>query len=69
VRALRAVLPPALPLLAVGGVTPANLADFLAAGCSGAGLGSDLYRPGQSAADTGARARDFVSAWRAARPA
>lgn len=69
VRALRAVLPPALPLLAVGGVTPANLGEFLAAGCAGAGLGSDLYRPGQSAADTGARARDFVAAYRAARPA
>lgn len=68
VKALRAVLPPALPLLAVGGVTPANLGDFLAAGCAGAGLGSDLYRPGQPAQDTGARARDFVAAFRAARP-
>lgn len=68
VRALRAVLPPALPLLAVGGVTPANLGDFLAAGCAGAGLGSDLYRPGQPARETGARARDFVLAYRAVRP-
>ena len=67
VKALRAVLPPTLSLLAVGGVTPANLADFLGAGCSGAGLGSDLYRPGQPAPETAARAREFVAAWHAAR--
>jgi 2-dehydro-3-deoxyphosphogalactonate aldolase len=63
VRALRAVLPPALPLFAVGGITPANLAEYLAAGCTGAGLGSDLYRPGQRAEDTAIRARDFAAAY------
>ncbi len=68
VRALCAVLPPALPLLAVGGVSPANLADYLAAGCVGAGLGSDLYRPGQSAQVTGANAAAFVDAYRRATP-
>jgi 2-dehydro-3-deoxyphosphogalactonate aldolase len=67
VKALRAVLPPGLLLLAVGGVKPDNLADFLGAGCFGAGLGSDLYRPGQPAPETAARAREFVAACRAAR--
>ena len=66
VKALRAVLPPDLPLLAVGGVNPDNLVDFLRAGCFGAGLGGDLYRPGQSVRETAARARDFVAAWHAA---
>ncbi|MGO2253962.1 MAG: 2-dehydro-3-deoxy-6-phosphogalactonate aldolase, partial [Raoultella ornithinolytica] len=47
IRALKAVLPPDVPVLAVGGVTPENLATWVQAGCSGAGLGSDLYRPGQ----------------------
>jgi 2-dehydro-3-deoxyphosphogalactonate aldolase len=65
VKALRAVLP-AVPLFAVGGVTPANLADYLRAGCSGAGLGSDLYKPGQDVARTVAAARKFVSAYREA---
>jgi len=69
VKALRAVLPPALSLLAVGGVTPGNLGDFLGAGCAGAGLGSDLYRPGQPAGETAARAQAFVAAWHAARSA
>ena len=66
VKALRAVLPPALALFAVGGVNAGNLGDYLRAGCSGAGLGSELYRPGQTVEDTAARARDFVAAWRAA---
>lgn len=65
VKAIRAVLPPALSLLAVGGVTPGNLAAYRAAGCQGAGLGSDLYRPGQAASVTADRARTFVAAWAA----
>lgn len=65
VKALRAVLPP-VPLFAVGGITPDNLGDYLRAGCTGAGLGGDLYRPGQDPARTVALARGFVAAWRAA---
>lgn len=66
VRAMRAVLPRELALLAVGGVGPANLGEFLAAGCAGAGLGSELYRPGQSVATTTTNAAAFVAAWRKA---
>jgi 2-dehydro-3-deoxyphosphogalactonate aldolase len=65
VKALRAVLPP-VPLFAVGGITPENLGEYLRAGCVGAGLGSDLYRPGQDAARTAAQARAFVAAYHAA---
>lgn len=64
VRALRAVVPRDFPLFAVGGVTPDNLEVWLAAGCTGAGLGSDLYKPGQSSADTAARAAAFIEVWR-----
>lgn len=63
VKALRAVLP-AVPVFAVGGITPANLGDYLRAGCTGAGLGSDLYKPGQDPGRTGAAARAFVTAYR-----
>ncbi|MCT7306167.1 2-dehydro-3-deoxy-6-phosphogalactonate aldolase [Ralstonia wenshanensis] len=66
VRALKAVLPADVPVFAVGGITPENLADYLAAGCIGAGLGSDLYRPGQPVERTDERARAFVAAYRAA---
>jgi 2-dehydro-3-deoxyphosphogalactonate aldolase len=47
IKALKAVLPPEVPVFAVGGVTPENLAQWIKAGCVGAGLGSDLYRAGQ----------------------
>ena len=63
-RALKAVLPASVPLFAVGGVNPSNLPDFLGAGCVGAGLGGDLYAPGQAPAATRARAEAFVRSFR-----
>ncbi|MTJ80974.1 MAG: 2-dehydro-3-deoxy-6-phosphogalactonate aldolase [Telmatospirillum sp.] len=65
VKAWRAVFPREIRLLPVGGVTPANIADYLAAGASGFGLGSALYSPGIDAALAGQRARAFADAWRA----
>lgn len=65
-KALRAVLPRATRLLPVGGITPRNLAAYVAAGASGFGLGSALYSPGASALQVAAAARGFVDAWRAA---
>ena len=64
VKALRAVLPKATRLLPVGGITPANMAPYIAAGANGFGLGSALYAPGRSAIEVAARARDFAAAWR-----
>ena len=66
VRALRAVVPRDFSLFAVGGVKPDNLELWLASGCTGAGLGSDLYKPGQSSAETAARGAAFMQVWRAA---
>jgi 2-dehydro-3-deoxyphosphogalactonate aldolase len=62
-RAMRAVLPPSLPLLPVGGVTPGSMATWRAAGATGFGLGSALYQPGLDAAAVAERARAFVTAW------
>lgn len=66
VKALKAVLPP-VPLFAVGGITPENLGDYLRAGCVGAGLGGDLYKPGQAVDRTASMARAFVAAYREAK--
>lgn len=63
VKAWRAVIPKSVALLPVGGVTPANMGAWRAAGASGFGLGSALYKPGMSAAEVGATARDFATAW------
>ena len=67
VRALRTVLPATVRLFAVGGVRQDNLADFLAAGCNGAGLGGELYKPGQDVAATRTRAEAFIQVYRKAR--
>jgi 2-dehydro-3-deoxyphosphogalactonate aldolase len=62
VAALRAVLPKEVPLLAVGGVKPEDVAAYRAAGADGFGLGSALYRPGQSGQEVFKQAREFVAA-------
>jgi len=66
IKALKAVLPAEIPVFAVGGVTPENLAQWLKAGCIGAGLGSDLYRAGQPLSRTKEQAQAFVNAYREA---
>lgn len=60
-KAQLAVLPKDVPVLAVGGISPDNMQPWLAAGASGFGLGSGLYKPGQPAADTLAKARAYVA--------
>jgi len=62
VRAQRPVLPKDVPLLIVGGVTPQAVRQWFEAGADGFGLGSALYKPGQSAAEVGRQARDFMAA-------
>jgi 2-dehydro-3-deoxyphosphogalactonate aldolase len=62
-RAMRAVLPPALRLLPVGGITPQLVGRFRRAGADGFGLGSALYAPGMDAHAVAQRARAFVAAW------
>ena len=64
-KALRAVLPAAQRLYAVGGVTPETLGTWRAAGASGFGIGGALFKPGMTAGEVGARARAFVEAWAA----
>lgn len=60
VKAQRAVLPRDVPLLVVGGISPGNMQPWIEAGAQGFGLGSGLYRPGQSAEETAAKARAYV---------
>jgi 2-dehydro-3-deoxyphosphogalactonate aldolase len=63
-KAMKAVLPPEAPVLAVGGVEPQTLAGWRKVGAAGFGIGSSLYKPGDSAEAVGERARRFVQAWR-----
>ncbi len=62
-KAWRAVLPKAVAVLPVGGITPDTMATWVAAGASGFGIGSALYAPGVDTDEVGRRARAFVQAW------
>lgn len=60
VKAQRAVLPKGVPLIVVGGVTPANMKAYLDAGANGFGLGSGLYASGRSLDEVASAARLYV---------
>lgn len=68
VQAWRAVFPRDVPLVPVGGITPASLPAFVAAGATGFGLGSALYKPGMRPADVRRTAAAFVASWRSCHP-
>ncbi len=63
IRAIRAVLPTEARICPTGGVTAANMDQFLDAGVSAMGMGSALYKPGKSAEDVGQAAREFVATY------
>jgi 2-dehydro-3-deoxyphosphogalactonate aldolase len=65
VRAQLAVIPRDYPLLVVGGVRPDGMKPWLEAGAAGFGLGSGLYAPGRSPAETRERARAYVEGLKA----
>lgn len=64
VKAHRAVLPPSVPLVVVGGVRPGDMASWSAAGADGFGLGSALYNLGATTEDVATNALAFVQASR-----
>jgi 2-dehydro-3-deoxyphosphogalactonate aldolase len=61
-RALRAVLPAGTAVLPVGGIDASNIAAWRAAGAAGFGIGSEIYRPGDSPETVGAKAHALVAA-------
>jgi 2-dehydro-3-deoxyphosphogalactonate aldolase len=63
-RAMRSVFPANTLFLPVGGIRPDTMSGFLEAGAAGFGLGSALYRPGDTVAAVAARAAAFTAAWR-----
>jgi 2-dehydro-3-deoxyphosphogalactonate aldolase len=60
-RALRAVFPAGTMVLPVGGIDAASMAGWRAAGAAGFGIGSAIYRPGDSAATVAANARTLLA--------
>lgn len=57
VKQIKAVLPAEVDVWAVGGVGPSSMAEWWAAGARGFGLGSEIYKTGQTAQETRAKAK------------
>jgi len=67
-KQLKAVLPAEAVVWAVGGVGAEQMETWWAAGARAFGVGSEIYRPGQSPAETAQKANQLVAAARALRP-
>ncbi len=61
--AIRAALPPKVRLYMVGGVGAGDFGKWLAAGATGFGIGTSLYRPGDTPVDVAKRAREIAITW------
>ena len=57
---LRAVIPPGIKVFAVGNIGEDELEEYWAAGARGFGIGSGLYRPGDSAELVFEKAKRYV---------
>lgn len=66
IRAIQAILPPATPVCAVGGVGTNDFADYITQGISCFGIGSDLYKPAYSSEEVIERGRLVLQAFDAA---
>jgi 2-dehydro-3-deoxyphosphogalactonate aldolase len=69
IKAMKAVLPPDMPVYAVGGANPDNFSEYFAAGCTGFGLGTYIYKPGMDAAQVAERGAAAVAAYDAGKAA
>ena len=64
VKSWRSVFPSTMRLLPVGGVGIGNMAEYAAAGASGFGIGSSLFKAGKPVDKVADDAVEFVAAWR-----
>ncbi|WP_048307258.1 2-dehydro-3-deoxy-6-phosphogalactonate aldolase [Halomonas sp. PR-M31] len=64
---LKAVLPPELPVFAVGGIGKDNMSEWMSAGIDGFGFGGSVYRPGWTAKKVEDHGRELIAEWRRVR--
>lgn len=64
-KAMRTILPPATPIILVGGITTDKMQAYLQAGANGFGFGASLYQQGQSLLATQKKAKALMQAWKA----
>ncbi len=66
-RAMKSVLPGAMPIFPVGGINPDSMGEYVRAGAAGFGIGSAVYKAGIDAATARKHAAAFTAAWRGLR--
>ena len=62
-KAMRAILPIGTQVYAVGGAGPENFVEWIAASADGFGLGSAIYKPGDTPETVAAKAQAIVAAF------
>ena len=62
-KAMRAILPVGTQVYAVGGAGPENFAEWVAASADGFGLGSAIYKPGDTPERVATKAQAIVAAF------
>ena len=62
-KAMRAILPTGTQVYAVGGAGPENFVEWVAASADGFGLGSAIYKPGDTPETVAAKAQAIVAAF------
>jgi len=61
-RGMRAILPPGTLVIPVGGMAPETIGVWHEAGAAGFGIGSSIYKPGDTAEVVGRKAAALVAA-------
>jgi len=62
-KAMRAILPIGTQVYAVGGAGPENFVEWIAASADGFGLGSSIFKPGDTPETVAAKAQAIVAAF------
>ena len=62
-KAMRAILPTGTQVYAVGGAGPENFVEWIAASADGFGLGSSIFKPGDTPETVAAKAQAIVAAF------
>jgi len=68
-KALKAVFPKTMPVFPVGGVTADNMDTYLEVGAKGFGIGTAVFKPGDTPEIVYKKAKAFTDAWIRLHPA
>ncbi len=62
-KALKAILPQDIPFYMVGGVGPENFSSWFSAGATGFGIGSGIYKAGDTSQSVAIKAKQIVQSY------